>query len=178
MVDDFIRADIEEDAGADSEGGTVAADLTARVTITVARGVDEVFAMVTDLSRMGEWSPACKACWLDDGAEFTVGAWFTGRNEDNGQFVETRSQIVAVEPGRVFAFQPGGDLVRWQYDFAELRSCAAVTESWTLLPAGVAMFHKVFGADAAAQIEDKRRWAREGMTQTLSAIKRVAEAGA
>ena len=49
--------------------------------ITIARVPEDVYAMVADVTRMGEWSPVCKACWWDEGDGPRVGAWFTGRNE-------------------------------------------------------------------------------------------------
>ena len=53
--------------------------------------------MVSDVTRMGEWSPVCKACWWDDGDSPRVGAWFTGRNELPERTWETRSEVVAAE---------------------------------------------------------------------------------
>lgn len=55
--------------------------------------------MVSDVTRMGEWSPVCRACWWDEGAGPRVGAWFTGRNELPERTWETRSVMVAAEPG-------------------------------------------------------------------------------
>src|SRR5580704_6067419 len=70
--------------------------------------------MVSDVTRMGEWSPVCKACWWDDGPGPSAGAWFTGRNELPGRDPwETRSQVVAAVPGEEFAFVVGGTWTRW-----------------------------------------------------------------
>ena len=33
--------------------------------VVVACPADELFDMVADVTRMGEWSPVCKACWWD-----------------------------------------------------------------------------------------------------------------
>ena len=49
--------------------------------IVVAGTPEELYDMVCDVTRMGEWSPVCRACWWDDGESARVGAWFTGRNE-------------------------------------------------------------------------------------------------
>ena len=37
-------------------------------SISVAATPEELYALVSDVTRMGEWSPVCKACWWDDGA--------------------------------------------------------------------------------------------------------------
>ena len=34
---------------------------------TVAREPDVLYDMVSDVTRMGEWSPICTTCWWDDG---------------------------------------------------------------------------------------------------------------
>ena len=59
-------------------------------SISVAVTPDELYALVSDVTRMGEWSPICRACWWDEGAGPQVGAWFTGRNETAERTWETR----------------------------------------------------------------------------------------
>jgi hypothetical protein len=49
-------------------------------SIMVARSPEDLYDMVSDVTRMGEWSPVCTACWWDDGLGPQPGAWFTGRN--------------------------------------------------------------------------------------------------
>lgn len=145
------------------------------VAIKIARDASDVFKMVADLTRMGEWSPYCKACWFDDGGGMVEGQWFYGRNEEDGKVAESRNLITQFDPQRTFAFHTGGDLVRWQYDFLSGTGETTVTETWELLPAGIALFEKVFGTDALIEIEAKRRWAKKGMARTLKAIKCIAE---
>ena len=50
-------------------------------SIVVARSPEVLYDMVSDVTRMGEWSPVCTACWWDDGDGPRIGAWFTGHNE-------------------------------------------------------------------------------------------------
>ena len=42
-------------------------ELTLSDSISVAVTPDELYALVSDVTRMGEWSPVCKACWWDEG---------------------------------------------------------------------------------------------------------------
>jgi hypothetical protein len=60
-------------------------------SIFVARSPETLYDMISDVSRMGEWSPVCTACWWDDGDGPRPGAWFTGRNELPERTWETRS---------------------------------------------------------------------------------------
>jgi Polyketide cyclase / dehydrase and lipid transport len=147
-------------------------------SIVIARSPQDLYDMVADITRMGEWSPVCKACWWDEGAGAQPGAWFTGRNETPERTWETRSQVVAAEPGLQFAFTVFGDRVRWGYTFTPADGGTRVTESWDFLPAGITAFQERYGADADAQIAARAQAARSGIPQTLAALKRVAEPAA
>ena len=150
-------------------------DLTFSDSVHVARSAEDLYDMVADVTRMGEWSPVCRACWWDEGESARVGAWFTGRNETPERTWETRSQVVAAEPGHEFAFVVGGTWTRWGYVFEPTDGGTLVTESWAFLPAGIERFRERFGDDADAQIALRVEAAHEGIPATLAAIKRVAE---
>lgn len=149
--------------------------LRQQASIVVARPADELYAMISDITRMGTWSPVCTACWWDDGATATVGAWFTGRNEQGDRTWETHCQVVEAEPGRAFAFCVGGDRVRWGYELRPVEGGTEVTETWEFLPAGLAFFAERFGSDAEAQIAERAEAARTGMPATLEALRKDAE---
>lgn len=151
-------------------------ELTCSVSIVINRAPEDLYDMISDVTRMGEWSPVCRACWWDEGAGPAVGAWFTGRNEVPGRDPwETRSQVVTADRGREFAFAVGGTFVRWAYTFAPAPGGAEVTESWQVLPAGVRMFEERFGDDMAAQLAIRAEAARVGIPATLAALKHAAE---
>src|SRR5271154_6104648 len=106
-------------------------------SIFVARPPNLLYDMVSDVTRMGEWSPVCKACWWDEAPDPATGpaagAWFTGRNESGDRVWEGRSQVSVAEPGREFAFLVGGvdvALVSWNYSFAPVDGGTELTESW------------------------------------------------
>jgi Polyketide cyclase / dehydrase and lipid transport len=146
-------------------------------SIVVARSPEALYDMVSDVTRMGEWSPICTACWWDDGDGPRVGAWFTGRNELPERTWETRSQVVAADRGREFAFEVNSGWVRWGYTFTAVDSGTQVTESWEFLPTGIAGFHDRYGNGAEAQIANRTEAAHRGIPVTLAAIKKAAEAG-
>ena len=144
-------------------------------SIVVARPPETLYAMVSDVTRTGEWSPTCRACWWDDGAGPTPGSWFTGRNETPTRVWETRSQVLVAEPGREFAFVVGGSLVRWGYTMAPVDGGTELTESWEFLAQGQTMFRERFGDDAEAQILDRTKAAHHSIPLTLAALKAAAE---
>ena len=145
-------------------------------SIVIARTSDEVYGMVADITRMGEYSPVCISCWWDDGASAEVGAWFTGRNVLGDRTWETRSQVVVATPGEEFAFVVSPTGTRWGYTFRAVDDGTEVTESWSMPDQGVAFFRERFGADADAQVALRKETARAGIPTTLAAIKRAAEA--
>ncbi|MEG9247170.1 SRPBCC family protein [Arthrobacter sp. Soc17.1.1.1] len=147
-------------------------------SVTIQASADSIYDLVSDITRTGEWSPVCARCWWeDDVSAGQVGAWFTGRNELPHRTWETRSQVVAAERGREFAWVVGGDRVRWGYTLALAGTGTTLTESWDFLPGGIAFFDEKFGEDAPAQIDDRTRQALDGIPTTLAAIKRIAESG-
>jgi hypothetical protein len=144
-------------------------------SIVIKRPSEVVYDLVSDVTRTGEWSPICKACWWDEGDGPIAGAWFTGRNETPERTWETRSQVIVAEPGREFAFVVGSSLVRWGYTLSPVDDSTELTESWEFLPGGIARFEDRYGADAQGQIATRTEEAHQGIPVTLAALKRIAE---
>jgi hypothetical protein len=145
-------------------------------SVTVQASAETLYDLVSDITRTGEWSPVCTSCWWDDDASAgRVGAWFTGRNELPHRTWETRSQVVAAERGREFAWVVGGSFVRWGFTLSPAGAGTILTETWEFLPAGIAMFEEKFGDGASVQITDRTQQALDGIPRTLAAIKQIAE---
>ena len=150
--------------------------LTYSDSIIIDRSPEDLYDMVSDVTRMGEWSPICKACWWDDDDDGPrVGAWFTGRNELSGRTWEGRCQVAVADRGREFAFLVGDSYVRWGYTFTAVNGSTRVTESWAFLPAGMASFEERFGDEAQARLAARTEDAHNSIPATLAAIKRAAE---
>ena len=145
-------------------------------SVTVAVPAERLYDLVSDITRTGEWSPICTSCWWDDDAEAgRVGAWFTGHNELPHRTWETRSQVVAADRGREFAWVVGDGFVRWGFGFTPVEGGTTLTESWEFLPGGLAMFEGKYGDRAPAEIAERTRQAHDGIPRTLAAIKQIAE---
>jgi hypothetical protein len=147
-------------------------------SVLIERTPGEVYAMVSDVTRMGEWSPICKACWWDDpAAGATAGAWFTGRNELPERTWETRSQVVVAEPEREFAWEVNDGWVRWGFRLEPTaENGTRLTQDWRFLPKGIEGFGEKFGERAEAEIALRSDHATSGIPVTLAAIKASAEA--
>ena len=152
-----------------------------RESITIARPPEVVYAMVSDVTRMGEWSPICTGCrWDEDqGDAPAVGAWFTGRNETPEHVWETRCRVAVADPGREFVFVVGADAdkVRWGYTCAVVPGGTELTESWEILPEWVKGWaDKKSGAELEEFVAERESSARTSLSVTLAAIKMAAEA--
>ncbi len=151
--------------------------LTHSGSVVVAVAPGELYDLVSDVTRTGEWSPVCVACWWDEGATGRVGDWFTGRNVTPERTWETRSVVAVAERGREFAWLVGGSWVRWAYTLDPVDGGTRLTESWAFLPGGLALMEERYGERAPEQVALRTRMAHEGIPATLAAIRRIAEAG-
>lgn len=144
-------------------------------SVVIDRSPADLYDMVADVTRMGEWSPVCKACWWLEGDGPAVGARFRGRNETPERTWETTSRVVVADRGREFAFVVEASQTRWGYAFAQRAGGTEVTESWEFGDEGRAFFAARFGDDAEANIADRQSSAKTGMAATLAALKALAE---
>lgn len=151
-------------------------------SITINRPPADVYAIVSDVTRIGELSPVCQSgAWDDPTKAGTEGAWFTGHNAIGDLTWDTHCRVVAAVPAQEFSFINHGssgdvELVRWGYTFEPHGDGTLATESWQVLPA----YPDFVSAgnpnlDVAARIDGMAQMARDGMKDTLANLKRVAE---
>ena len=95
---------------------------------------DAVWAAISDITRMGEWSPECHTCeWKDGATEPAVGARFIGHNRNGEKEWTTEAEITECVPGKKFAFDGVfGDLrfAKWAYEIEPTETGCRVTEIW------------------------------------------------
>ncbi len=111
---------------------------THATTISISRDIaapaNVVWQMISDVSRMGEWSPETTACkWLGGADGAAVGAKFKGHNENGRRQWNTACGVTDCEAGRVFAFETkamGLKVARWEYHFEPNDGGCRVTECW------------------------------------------------
>jgi uncharacterized protein YndB with AHSA1/START domain len=143
--------------------------------IDIAAPPEHVFGLVTDVTRMGEWSPECYRCvWLDGAPGAYVGARFRGYNKLGRVRWATTAVITAVEDSRSFAFtvvhdKSGRDETAWRYELAPSPAGTMLSESFEFLWCPV--------ANRIAELPVPRgRQVSRGIRQTLRNIKAAAEA--
>jgi hypothetical protein len=149
--------------------------------VTVEQLVDAspeaAYTLVSDVTRMGQWSPETTACrWLDGGTGPAVGARFRGANQSGWRRWTTTCTVVAADPGRQFAFDVKFgplDISRWTYEFLPEASGCRIKESWSdRRPRWMSTFEPTIMG-----IRDRPQHNRETMQATLASVNRVAQAG-
>ncbi len=145
------------------------------VTREISAPADRVWEMVSDLPRMGEWSPENEGgVWLKDANGPLEGVKFRGANRLGKRSWKTVATIIDAEPGRRLAFRtsvmgiPDSD---WSYDLESTDGGCRVTESWTDRRPG---WIKPLTA-LVTGVSDRKTHNRAGMEQTLKSLGAAAE---
>jgi uncharacterized protein YndB with AHSA1/START domain len=147
-------------------------------TVRIAADALRLWEMVSDVTRMGEWSPETTgAHWLDGASGPAVGARFKGHNRRGRARWSTTCEVIEAEPGRAFAFVVGSTQkprTVWRYRFIPVEGGTDVTVSFELRkPLGrvpQTLLHLLSGISVRdADLTDNLR-------RTLSQLKAAAEA--
>ena len=103
-----------------------------QVSRTIAASPTAVFTALTDITRMGEWSPeTVRAEWNDGATEAAVGATFTGHNRNGDKEWVTEATIVELVPDERFFFDcsvRGFVFSKWGYSIEPAGGGCVVTE--------------------------------------------------
>jgi len=104
------------------------------VSKDIAASPEKVWAMVTDLPRMGEWSPENQGGeWSKGATEAALGARFKGRNKNGKKSWSTSVRVNACDAPVKFSFglmALGKNWCDWVYEIEPTDSGCRVTHSW------------------------------------------------
>jgi uncharacterized protein YndB with AHSA1/START domain len=151
-------------------------NLGAAVTVEMAATPERVWALVSDVTRIGELSPETfEGEWSHGATGAMRGATFRGHVNRNGSGLKywTTCRVTACEPGRSFGFDvlgPGGMVLNtWTYEIVPSAGGSSVTESFSLHDA---LWTRLYWTLAG-------RWRGQtnmrGMAQTLERAKAIVE---
>jgi uncharacterized protein YndB with AHSA1/START domain len=150
------------------------------VTIEIAAPPERVYDLVSDISRMGEWSPECVRCtWTKGATGPEVGARFKAKNKGGrGPAWFNTPAVTVAEPGREFAFNrsgPGIGSYTFRYVMEPTATGTRVTESFDAeRPLGPVMS---WITEVWTGSHDRDADLHQGMATTLDRIKAAAEGG-
>lgn len=132
-----------------------------------------VWALISDLRRMPEWSPQCR--WMKVLGPVRPGTRTVNINRRNFAFWPTTSTIVEVIPEKKLAFRVDTNRTLWSYELEAHGAGTRLIESR----------HAENGVSAISSLAVKAMGGNEGfeqemlagMNSSLAAIKAVAERG-
>jgi uncharacterized protein YndB with AHSA1/START domain len=135
-----------------------------------------VYDLITDLPRMGEWSPENRGGkWRGGATGPAVGAKFKGRNKLGWRSWSTDVVVTEAQAPERFAFQVsamGMPVAKWSYEIAPSATGCTVTESFT--DARSAFLVKAGGVITG--VKDRASYNKQAMETTLANLKKAAEA--
>lgn len=136
----------------------------------IAAPPEEVYAAISDVTRMGEWSQECHSCQWHEGFDGpVVGATFDGHNRAGENEWTSQGKVVEAEPGRAFAFEVSMmdfHYATWGYRIEPTATGSRVTE-WNedLRPESVMEMSKQISG-----VADRAARNRETMSATLQRL--------
>ena len=143
---------------------------TIEISRDIAAAPEAVYAAISDVTRMGEWSEECYACEWHEGFDGpAVGAVFDGHNRNGTHEWTTQGTVVEAEPGRAFAFEctsSGFHYATWGYRIEPTEGgCRVVEWSEDLRPESALEYSKQISG-----IDDRAGRNRQTMSTTLERL--------
>ncbi|MFI9612488.1 SRPBCC family protein [Streptomyces sp. NPDC052023] len=161
--------------------------------IHVEATAEEIYDVVSDLRRSGEWSPECQGGEWISGEPATVGAVFRGENLRSEDVVAwaplvrgtwyTDARVVAAEPGRSFRWMmlshAGADQESvWGFGIEPAGRGAVLTHHFRMGTATAGIHKIVADLDETERVKFVEEWTSklaQDLDATLQRIKKVIE---
>jgi len=133
-------------------------DMHLEISETIKADAAAIYALISDLPRMGEWSTENIGGEWTSGTPGAVGSRFLGTNRIKSFEWSVPVEITVAEPDACFEFVAApddGPYVRWTYRLEPLEMATRVTEIWDVidLPPSLAKMtdEQLAGRKAAVQ---------------------------
>jgi uncharacterized protein YndB with AHSA1/START domain len=136
----------------------------------IAAPPEVVYAAISDVTRMGEWSEECYSCKWHEGFDGpVVGATFDGHNRHGEHEWTTQGKVIEALRGQAFAFECSMmdfHYSTWGYDIEPTETGCRVTE-WNedLRPDSAMEFSK-----KVSGVDDRAARNRQTMSGTLERL--------
>ncbi|HEY0949334.1 SRPBCC family protein [Nocardioides sp.] len=157
---------------------TGSADRELRAEATVDAPPERVWALLTDFSRMPEWSPELVRMVPLKPGGLRVGQWYLGVNRRKGAVWPTRNVVSALEPGRTVAWDTTSSGARWIWELAPEGPAGTATRvvHRRPVPRRITLMSKVFAPLALGGSVGHADELEQGMAHTVARLKAAAEA--
>jgi uncharacterized protein YndB with AHSA1/START domain len=146
-------------------------------SVTIEAAPERVWALITDITRMGEWSPECRGGrWSRGVTGPAVGARFVGFNAYGRLRWRTHCRVVECEEPRNFSFTVAENGMTWGWRLEPDGAGTRLTQ-WRERTSRPNLLARALVASGLLG-NDREALMREGMERTLAAVKATAEAPA
>lgn len=112
-------------------------------TVDVAATPEQVWALLTDITRAGEWSHETQGGeWLDGATSAVLGARFRGRNQQGRTKWSRVCEVVVADAPRTISWRTVPtrvvyrDSTRWTYELAPTDTGCTITQRFEVLQLG------------------------------------------
>lgn len=140
--------------------------------IDIEAPVAKVWSLISDLSRMPQWSPQCRAMKMF--GPLREGTKTVNLNRRGFMFWPTMCTITEVDPEKKLAFRVDANATVWSYELHPTETGTRVVES-RRAPNGVTKISNMLVNAAMGGVPSFERELVDGMNESLTRIKNAAE---
>lgn len=148
---------------------------TVSVSRVIAASPERLYQLITDLARMGEWSPENRGGrWLKGAHGAAINARFKGKNANGWRRWSSIAKVLIADRPREFVFEVtsrGFRVAKWGFVFEPVEGGTRVTETWYDNRSN--LFAKV--SNTATGVRDRAVFNRTSMETTLERLAAAVE---
>lgn len=145
-----------------------------RAETTIAAPPARVWALLSDLRRMPEWSPELVRMLPLKPGGLRVGQQYVGLNRRKAVIWPTRSVVATVEPERTLAWDTRSSGARWIYELSPEGTGTRVVQRRPV-PGRITRMSKVFAPLFLGGSDEHADELEQGMAETLVRLKDALE---
>lgn len=155
---------------------SAAVDRELRAERYVAARSARVWAVLTDLDRMPDWSPELLRMVALKPGGLRLGQWYLGLNRRGAVVWPTRNVVVGLEPGRLVAWETTSSGARWIWELTPEGDGTRVLHRRPV-PRRLTRLSAVFAASLLGGAAGHADELEAGMDQTVDRLRAAVEAG-
>jgi uncharacterized protein YndB with AHSA1/START domain len=150
------------------------ADRELRAEADVAARPERVWALLTDFSRMPDWSPELVKMLPMKPGGLRVGQWYLGINRRKAVVWPSRSVVADVQPGRSLTWDTKSSGARWIWELERVETGTRVVHRRPVPKKLTGMSH-AFASAFLGGTEGHADELEAGMAETVARLKAAAE---
>ncbi|MBJ7358532.1 SRPBCC family protein [Nocardioides sp.] len=151
------------------------ADRELRAEATIAAPPERVWSLITDVSRMPDWSPELLRMIPLKRGGMRRGQWYVGINRRKAVVWPTRNVVAVLEPGRVVAWDTTSSGARWIWEITAAGEGTHVVHRRPV-PEKLTLVSRLFAPVFLGGSVEHADELEAGMAATVERLKAVAEA--